>query len=147
MSVQKEMNTPKTEVKALPVATTAAGKEPTPEELKAENEKLKKQLSAIPQDLKSRVEYFSRKNELIRRLGRLDTDKENLNHHLDRLSEISAQNEFDNEDYLFQIEGGSKYSKTVVYTVKNPVIIGELLQFVIARIDAKRESLQQDIEA
>lgn len=145
MSVQKGENTPEIELKALPVST---GKpEQTPEELKAENEQLKKQLSAIPQDLKTRVEYFNKKNELIRRLSKLDTDKESLTIHLDRLAEIAAANEFENEEFYLNIETGNSYSKKAVYTLKNPLIIGELIAFIIGKVDSKRDSLKNEIEA
>ena len=145
MSVQKGENTQDSEVKALPVAT--AKPEQTPEELKAENERLKKQLSAIPQDLKTRVEYFNKKNELIRRLSKLDADKESLSKHLDYLSEIATANEFETEDFNLNIEFGNKYNKTAVYTLKNPLIIGELISFIIGRVDSKREILKNEIEA
>ncbi|OFX52345.1 MAG: hypothetical protein A2066_00190 [Bacteroidetes bacterium GWB2_41_8] len=149
MELQKGENTPKSEVNNLPVVIQEPETKPeqTPEELKAENEQLKKQLSAIPQDLKTRVEYFSKKNELIRRLSKLDADKESLNIHLDKLAEIAAANEFDNEEYYLNIEGGGRYNKSAVYTVKNPVIIGELISFIIGRVDAKREVLKNEIEA
>lgn len=147
--VQKGENIPEVELKALPVATeTPEAKEPTPEELKQVIEDLNKRLSAIPQDLKTRVEYFNKKNELIRRLSKLDMDKESLTIHLDRLSEIAAANEFENEEFYLNIEtGSSSYSKKAVYTLKNPVIIGELIAFIIGKVDNKRDSLKKEIEA
>lgn len=144
MSVQREENTQISEVEGVTVAEV---KEPTPEELKAENERLKNQLSAIPQDLKARVEYFAHKNELIRRLGRLDGDRDILNNHLDKLSEIAAKNDFDNEEYYLNIEAGNSYSKKAIYTLKNPVLIGEVIAFVVGRIEVKREALKAEIEA
>lgn len=147
LSVQKGENTQESEVKALPVASVTEVTELTTEELKAENERLKNQLSAIPQDLKSRVEYFAHKNELIRRLGRLDGDREVLNSHLDKLSEIAAKNDFENEEYYLNIEGGNSYSKKAIYTLKNPVLIGEVLAFVVGKIESKREALKAEIEA
>jgi hypothetical protein len=147
LSVQKGENTQESEVKALPVATEPEAKEPTPEELKAENERLKQQLSAVPTDLKARVEYFAHKNELIRRLTKLDSDKNILTNHLDNLSEIAAKNDFENEEYYLNIEGGSQYSKKSIYTLKNPVLIGEVLAFVIGKIDSKRENIKAEIEA
>jgi len=145
LSVQMGENTQNSEVKALPVVTPKP--EQTPEELKAENERLKQQLSAIPQDLKTRVEYFAHKNELIRRLTKLDSDKQILTNHLDNLSEIAAKNDFENEEYFLNIEGGSSYSKKAIYTLKNPVLIGEVLAFVVGKIDSKRENLKAEIEA
>ena len=148
MMVQREENSPvSTELKALPVATAKQEAEPTAEELKKVIEDLNRKLSVIPQDLTARVDYFNKKNELIRRLARLDADKEVLTNHLDKLAEIGAANEFDNEEYFLNIEGGSKYNKASVYTVKNPVIIGELIAFVVGRIDSKRDVLKKEIEA
>lgn len=148
MMVQREENSPvSTELKALPVATAKKEAEPTAEELKKVIEDLNRKLAVIPQDLTARVDYFNKKNDLIRRLARLDTDKEVLTNHLDKLAEIGAANEFDNEEYFLNIEGGSKYNKSSVYTVKNPVIIGELLAFVVGRIDSKRDVLKKEIEA
>lgn len=145
MSVQKGESTQEIQLKALPVAT--AKPEQTPEELKAENEQLKKQLAAIPQDLKSKVDYFAHKNELIRRLTKLDSDKQILTNHLDNLSEIAAKNDFENEEYYLNIEGGNSYSKKAIYTLKNPVLIGEVLAFVLGKIDSKRDKLKAEIEA
>jgi len=144
LSVQKGENTPNSVIEGTTVAEV---KELTPEELKAENERLKQQLSTIPQDLKARVEYFAHKNELIRRLGRLDADREIITNHLDRLSEIAAKNDFENEEYYLNIEGGNQYSKKAIYTLKNPVLIGEVLAFVVGKIDGKRENLKAEIEA
>lgn len=144
MSVQREENTQISEVEGVTVAEV---KEQTPEELKAENERLKQQLSGIPTDLKARVEYFAHKNELIRRLGRLDVDRDILNNHLDKLAEIAAKNDFDNEEYYLNIEAGNSYSKKAMYTLKNPVLIGEVIAFVVGRIEVKRDALKAEIEA
>lgn len=145
--VQKGENTPEVELKALPVATDKPEAEPTAEQLKKVIEDLNKRLSAIPQELDKRIEYFNQKKEQIRRLSILDNDSEVLNGHLEALSTITAANEFENEEYFLNIEGGNKYSKKAIYSLKNPMIIGELLVFIIARIDRKREELKKLIEA
>ena len=149
-TAQNGKATPKQEtaVKMLPVTTgNPEAKEPTPEELKKVIEDLNKKLSAIPQDFDKRIEYFNQKKEQIRRLSVLDNDSEILNGHLEALSTITAANEFENEEYFLNIEGGNKYNKKAVYSLKNPMIIGELLVFIIARIDRKREELRKQIEA
>ena len=148
MSVQKGENTPDSELKALPVSTeTPEAKEPTPEELKQVIEDLNKRLSAIPQEFDKRIEYFNQKKEQIRRLAVLDNDCEVLNGHLEALSTITTVNEFENEEYFLNIEGGNKYNKKAIYSLKNPMIIGELLVFIISRIDRKREELRKQIES
>lgn len=147
LSVQKGENTQNSEVKALPVATVKSEQELTAEELKKVIEDLNKRLSAIPQELDKRIEYFNQKKEQIRRLSILTSDSEILNSHLDTLSELTAANEFENEEYFLNIEGGNKYNKKAIYSLKNPTIIAELLVFIIARIDHKREDLKKQIEA
>ena len=138
---------PMNEVKNAVPAETIKAQEPTAEELKKQIEQLQKKLSAIPQDLEKRIEYFNHKKELIRRLSRLDVDSETLNSHLDKLSEIAAANEFETEEYYLNIEAGAQYSKKAIYTLKNPVVIGELITFILGRVDAKREELKKAIEA
>jgi len=146
MQVQKGKTTPQTEVKAAQ-ASSAKAQEQTPEELKKRVEELQKKLAAIPQDLDKRIEYFNQKKELIRRLSRLDVDSETLNSHLDKLAELATVNEFETEEYYLNIEAGSQYSKKAVYTLKNPIVIGELITFILGRVDAKREELKKAIEA
>ena len=116
MQVQKGEATPANEVKTI---QAVKAQEPTSEELKQQIEQLQKKLSAIPQDLEKRIEYFNQKKELIRRLSKLDGDRESLSTHLDKLSEIAAANEFENEEYYMNIETGG-YNKKAIYTLKNP---------------------------
>lgn len=143
MQVQKGETTPANEVKT---SQAVKAQEPTSEELKQQIEQLQKKLSAIPQDLEKRIEYFNQKKELIRRLSKLDGDRESLSTHLDKLSEIAAANEFENEEYYMNIETGG-YNKKAIYTLKNPLLIAELISFIIGRIDSKREDLKKAIEA
>lgn len=146
MQVQKGKTTPKPEVKANSAEATKAN-EPTAEELKKQVEELQRKLSTIPRELDQRIEYFTKKQELIRKLGRLDANHENLTEHLDALAEIAAKNEFENEDYFLSIESGGKYSKKAIFSLQNPVIIGEMISFILGRIDVKREELRKSIEA
>lgn len=145
MTVQKGETTPKNEVKTTKVAEA---KQPTPEELQKQVAELQKKLASIPQNLEQRIEYFNQKKELIRRLSVLNVNHETLSEHLDKLSELAAVNEFENEDYFLSIEAPSgSYSKKAVYALKNPVIIGEMITFILGRIDAKRKELKTAIEA
>ena len=146
LQVQKGKTTPENEVKAsLPFEAKA--QEPTAEELKKQITELQKKLSSIPQALDQRIEYFTKKQDLILKLGRLDTNHQNLSEHLDALAEIAAKNEFENEDYFLNIESGGKYSKKAIFSLQNPIIIGEVISFMLGRIDAKRQELKKEIEA
>ena len=122
-------------------------KQPTREELEIRVKELEKQLSSVPKEFDKRIEYFTQKRELIRRLGKLDQNRENLSEHLERVTEIASKNDFETEDYYLNIEGKGNYSRTSIYELKNPVIIGELISFIIGRIDAKRKELKLEIEA
>ena len=145
MQVQKGKVAPTVEESKKVLPNTK--QQPTVEELQKRIEQLQNKLTSIPQNLDERIEYFSNKQELIRKLSRLDANKENLTVHLDALSEIAAQNEFENEDYFLNIETGGSYNKKAIFSLKNPVIIGEVISFVMGRIDVKRAELQKDIEA
>ena len=147
---QTGKTTPKAEVKILPAAAQTANqsiKQPTVEELQKRVLELQGKLSSIPQNLNDRIDFFTKKQDLIRKLGRLDANKENLSIHLDSLSEIAASNEFENEEYFLNIEAGRKYSKKAIFSLQNPLIIGEVISFIMGRIDVKREELQKAIEA
>ncbi|WP_372772106.1 hypothetical protein [Mangrovibacterium sp.] len=144
MTVQKGETTPKNEVKTTKVSEA---KQPTPEELQKQVAELQKKLASIPQNLEQRIEYFNQKKELIRRLSVLNVNHETLSEHLDKLSELAAVNEFENEDYFLSIDAPNGYGKKAVYTLKNPVIIGEMITFILGRIDAKRKELKTAIEA
>lgn len=146
MQVQKGKTTPKNEVskKALPNTKP----ELTKEELILKVTDLQNQLASIPKNLDDRIEYFNHKKELIRRLSVLNANHETLSLHLDKLSELAGINEFENEDYYLNIEAPTgSYSKKAVYTLKNPAIIGEMISFILGRINHKRKNLQAEIEA
>jgi len=138
-------------------ANTTAANEPTTaqeqkpesvEELKNQVEALKKRLSGIPQNLDDRIKYFNEKKELIRRLAILNGNAEALEGHAQKLHEIAVTNDFENEDYILSVEGGTGgYRKASIFTLKNPVIISEVITFMMNRIDAKRLEIAAQIEA
>jgi hypothetical protein len=109
---------------------------------------LQSRLCAIPQNLDDRIKYFNEKKELIRRLAILNANIEALEIHATKLHEIEAINDFENEDYSLTVEGGSeKYRKATIFTLRNPVIIGEVIAFMMGRIDVKRLEIATQIEA
>ena len=121
--------------------------QPTVEQLQKKVEELETRLSKVPQSLDEKIEYFTEKKELIRRFGKLTAHKESLAQHLDSISEIAAKDEFENDDYYLNIETGGSYNKKSLYQLKNPVIIGDMIQFIIGRVEVKMEELRKQIEA
>lgn len=119
----------------------------TLQELEKENEELRKKLNSVPADLDKKIEYFNRKRQLIKKFDALELKRENLFEHLTNIAEISAKNDFTNDRYSLVItnaEGG--YNAKEVFKMQNPVIIGDVLNFVAAKIEAKQAEIQKQIE-
>ena len=149
---QKGKSTPTMEVKKNEASKTASTKkpevkQPTVEELQKKVKELTSKLNSVPNDLQSKIEYFNKKRELIRKLTNLENNVEQLQQHLDALAEISAANEFDNDNYVLKIEGGETYRKEEVFKLKNPVLIGEVLTYLIGKAKAKIDELENEIAA
>lgn len=135
---------------AIAESVNASAQEQNPEsleELRTKVQDLEKRLNSIPQNLDDRIKYFNEKKELIRRLSVLNASIEGLESHAQKLHEIAAVNDFENEDYILSVEGGDKYRKTAVFALKNPVIIAEVIAFMMGRIDVKRLEIAAQIEA
>lgn len=130
------------------VNPTAQEQPESVEELKTQVLELKKRLLAIPQNLDDRIKYFNEKKDLIRRLAILNANTEALEGHTQKLHEIAVINDFETEDYSLTVEGGTgSYRKANIFLLKNPVIIGEVIAFMMGRIDVKRLELAAQIEA
>jgi hypothetical protein len=140
-------NLPVMEIKKTDATKATEPQPPTVAELQKRVEELTIKLKAVPQDLNSRIEYFNEKKELIRKLTRLQASAENLQTHLDTLAEIAAKNEFETEDFVLSIEGGSKYNRKQVFVLQNPVLIAEVLNYLLAKVEAKADELKKLIEA
>lgn len=128
--------------------TVKATEKPTFEQLQKENEELKKQVSAIPSDLETRINYFNHKKELIKRLSLLEENRSELNRHLDNISELSAENDFNNNRYkITVVDGDSSYNSRDIFSIQNPVVIGDVITFILGRIEAKQAEIKKEIEA
>jgi predicted nuclease with TOPRIM domain len=134
----QEKTTPKAAIKAVP----------TTEQLIKENAELKKRLASVPSKLDDRIKYFEEKKNHITQLNKLEGTELEIDENLDRISEISSENEFTNDIYSFAIlKGQHSHSRTTVFKCQNPIIIGDLLLFVKAKIQKKKVELQKKIEA
>lgn len=124
-----------------------AANQPTVEELQKKVEELTARLTTIPRNLDERIEYFNHKKELIRKLGKLEANAQSLQTHLDAIAELAAVNDFETEDYVLTIEGGGKYSRKQVFALQNPVLIGDVLTYLLGKMEAKTTELKKEIEA
>ena len=123
-------------------------KNPTLEDLKKENEALKKQLSAIPNDLDGKISFYKRKQELIKRLNKMQANEKVLLMHKDSLLEhIQEKNDFSSDTYFLKVCCKPNYSENDIFEFNNPEIISEVIDFVLNKIDAKKKKLQAEINA
>ena len=140
-------STPKMEVKKTTIKKDAIAKEPTVQELQKQVQNLTAKLKAVPQDLNSRIEYFNIKKEQIRKLTKLEANAENLKTHLDSVAEVAATNDFETDEFILTIEGGGKYNRKQIFALQNPVLIGEVITYLLAKVEVKAEELKKQIEA
>lgn len=140
-------NLPVLELKKMEVPKATNPQPPTVAELQKKVQELTAKLKAVPTDLNSRIEYFNQKKELIRKLTNLQVSAGNLQTHLDTLAEVAAKNEFETEDFILSIEGGNKYSRKQVFALQNPVLIAEVLTYLLGKVEAKANDLKKLIEA
>jgi hypothetical protein len=125
----------------------AAAKQPTVEELQKHVQELTARLNTIPRNLDERIEYFNHKKDLIRKLSRLETNASSLQSNLDMISELAAVNEYETEDFILSIEAGNKYNRKQIFSLQNPVLIGDVLTYLLGKIEAKVNELKKEIEA
>lgn len=120
---------------------------PSFEQLQKENEELKRKLSAVPEELDKKIEYFNRKRLLIKRFDSLAEKKTNLLNHLDKVAEIATKNDFSNDRYCIMIyDGEGGYNSKEVFKMQNPLIVCEVINFMISKVEAIQNTLQKQIE-
>lgn len=137
-----------TPIQETPVKKLEVVKIPTAEELQKQVQELTRKLNAIPAKLEDRIEYFNNKKELIRRLSKLEVKRNDLNMHREALADLAIADEFETTDYYLNIEGKGEYSRKLsIFELNDPVLIGEMLEFILGRMDVKISKLQKEIEA
>lgn len=138
----------KTDTTAETAATAQAETpQPTVEELQKQVQELTTRLNTLPQDLNSRIEYFNQKKELIRKLSKLEANALSLSQHLDKVAEVAAKNEFETDEFVLSIEAGNKYNKSQVFALQNPILIGEIISYLLGKVELKIEQLKNEIAA
>lgn len=120
---------------------------PSFEQLQKENEELKKKLSSLPEDLEQKIEYFNRKRILIKKFDHLTEKRNNLLNHLDQVAEITTKSDFSNDRYVIIVQNANaSYNEKEVLKIQNPVIICEVINFMITKIEKLQSDLQKQIE-
>ena len=116
-----------------------------------EIESLKKQLEEAnkklqePVNLEERIQYYQRKQELIMQLDRLVSESERLKTIQEEIEECIENDEFECESYKLSLGKLSQYRNDTVFSMNNPVVIGDVINCVLNRINAKIDKLKTEI--
>ena len=112
----------------------------------AENEELKEKASKEPKNLEEKIEYFLDKKEKIYQLSKLDATHLQLTGHFEILQELAEKDEFTCEEYVLSVSKPNSYRNDEdIFKMNNPVIIGDVIKFVLSRIEQKQEALKIEI--
>lgn len=142
LTVAKGVNNTQTTEEVKQIET-----KPSFEQLQKENEELKRKLSAVPEDLEKKIEYFNRKRLLIKRFDSLVEKKTNLLTHLDQVAEITTKGDFSNDRFVITVQNvAERYNEKEILKIQNPIIICEVINFMIDKIEVIQGDLQKQIE-
>ena len=116
-----------------------------------EIESLKKQLEEAnkklqePVNLEERIQYYQRKQEFIMQLDSLVSESESLKTIQEEIEECIEDDEFECESYKLSLGKLSQYRNDTVFSMNNPVVIGDVINCVLNRINAKMDKLKTEI--
>lgn len=116
----------------------------SPEALKKEIEELRAKLKE-PANIDERIEYYRQKQSLIKKRDLLITQYEKFKEHNEKLQTVAESDEFTTEDYNLSLNNKNNYRDEPIVLVKNPVILSELLEYVMAKMTVKIASLDEKI--
>lgn len=145
-------NTPKAEQPktsqapaSLTVIKAQEVKEQTPNELRQEIERLKGIIAKSPEDFESKIKYYERKQELIKRLRVTEESYKRISDFFDEVSKEAAEDIFQSENFKLTIGKKRGYNDDEVMKFSDPVIIGDLLIFILDKLGRKREKIEKEI--
>jgi hypothetical protein len=118
--------------------------EETPEQLKKQIEELKAKLKE-PAGIEERIQYYKEKQELIKRRDLLINQYDEFKEHQAQLTELATSDEFTTDSYNLTLNAKSGYRDDAVVVVKNPLIISEIIEFMMGKMSVKINDLDQKI--
>ncbi len=116
--------------------------------LKTQLAEFQKKLEEQPQTLEAKIKYFQEKQENIRKLNVLDGYVESLMEVGKDVQEESENDEFSTERFAVRIsKKANSYREEFedLVKIKNPVLVAELLGYIMERINTKRDILKTAI--
>lgn len=116
--------------------------------LRRKVEEMEKKLQKQPQTFAEKLEYFNLKREQIKRLQTITSYKEQIITNIKGLEEAAANNVFTTDDFSIALRKKSSYRDADdLIKVSQPAIILEVVNFLLAKVEAKEKELKNLIEA
>lgn len=113
--------------------------------LEAENQQLKAVLNKVPQTLEQKIEYFQFKQQKIKQLTKLEESANRLFEHIEILDELTNEDDFKCDRYHLSVHNTGSCNGIPVFTMNNPIIIRDVIKFVLQRINDKMDVLKMEI--
>lgn len=114
--------------------------------LEKEISELKDRLKNVPQTLEQKIEFYQLKQQKIKQLAKLEESSSELFEHIEKLDKLTEENDFVCDKYkLSVIDSSNGYKETSAFQMNNPMIIRDVVKFVLQRIDDKISVLKMEI--
>jgi len=97
--------------------------------------------------LNEKIEFFRRKQELINRLENLKTSQETICKQIEEMQNETEADVFSSENFALKFVKTRYSSDTDVFRFKNPVIIADVLNFMIDKINLNIVNIENEINA
>lgn len=119
------------------------------EELKREVERLNNILSLKkePDNIEDKIKYFEKKKDLIVKREKMDIYINNLNSVYETICKEAQEDIFSSEIFNINITKKTNYRDDDIIKISNPVLIAELIEFLISKSEAKRKNIELEINA
>ncbi|MBD9178205.1 MAG: hypothetical protein EGP82_03375 [Odoribacter splanchnicus] len=107
---------------------------------------LKDKLKKVPQTLEQKIEFYQVKQQKIKQLDKLEKSSNELFEHIEELDKLTETDDFVCDKYKLSVtEKSAGYNEGSVFQMNNPVIIRDVIKFVLQRIDDKISVLKMEI--
>lgn len=112
------------------------------EQLKAQVKELRDQIDKQPKTLDEKIQFFKTKEEQIKKLAVLESHADTLTAVMGEVAKVAEDDGFFTDSFNLKVTRKQGYSSEQdVLKVKNPKVIGEVLQFALDSITAKKNEL------
>lgn len=104
-----------------------------------------KKVQSIEENLIKQIEKLQNLNKLVKNRSVFQTKKDQLVLALAELEKDILSDNFETDKHSFSISVKENYRDNSVITISNPVIIKEVIDFVIKKIDSKVDEIEQTL--